>query len=176
METYIRSGSYARKPNLPYTPGSDVSGVVEAVGDGVYLLQVPWFYLSTCYSSCTLTTSLHVCFAWTAIFFTGRGQSLHHRHSDRWIRWVYCGLRGHCSQASWLPRLQTGCSYGSPIFHCIQSFSSQVRFCSLCCRAWDVWNYRNVLMHFKMYFFSRAHAKAGETVLIHGASGGVGCA
>lgn len=40
METYIRSGSYARKPSLPYTPGSDVSGVVEAVGEGVHLLQV----------------------------------------------------------------------------------------------------------------------------------------
>ena len=35
VETYIRSGSYARKPNLPYTPGSDVAGVVEAVGPNV---------------------------------------------------------------------------------------------------------------------------------------------
>ena len=32
VETYIRSGSYARKPNLPYTPGSDIAGIVEAVG------------------------------------------------------------------------------------------------------------------------------------------------
>lgn len=40
VETYIRSGSYVRKPSFPYTPGSDVSGVVEAVGDGVHLLQV----------------------------------------------------------------------------------------------------------------------------------------
>ncbi|XP_072275581.1 quinone oxidoreductase-like [Pyxicephalus adspersus] len=32
VETYIRAGTYARKPTLPYTPGSDVSGVVEEVG------------------------------------------------------------------------------------------------------------------------------------------------
>jgi len=35
VETYIRSGSYARKPELPYTPGSDAGGVVEAAGSGV---------------------------------------------------------------------------------------------------------------------------------------------
>ncbi|EAX06410.1 crystallin zeta [Homo sapiens] len=33
VETYIRSGTYSRKPLLPYTPGSDVAGVIEAVGD-----------------------------------------------------------------------------------------------------------------------------------------------
>uniref|UniRef100_A0A2K5CXK1 Quinone oxidoreductase n=1 Tax=Aotus nancymaae TaxID=37293 RepID=A0A2K5CXK1_AOTNA len=33
VETYIRSGTYSRKPLLPYTPGSDVVGVIEAVGD-----------------------------------------------------------------------------------------------------------------------------------------------
>ncbi|XP_045440419.1 quinone oxidoreductase isoform X2 [Pipistrellus kuhlii] len=35
VDTYIRSGSYSRKPLLPYTPGSDVSGVIEAVGENV---------------------------------------------------------------------------------------------------------------------------------------------
>jgi NADPH2:quinone reductase len=35
VETYIRSGNYARKPELPYTPGSDGAGMVEAVGEGV---------------------------------------------------------------------------------------------------------------------------------------------
>jgi NADPH2:quinone reductase len=35
VETYIRSGSYARLPKLPYTPGSDGAGTVEAVGAGV---------------------------------------------------------------------------------------------------------------------------------------------
>jgi NADPH2:quinone reductase len=35
VEVYIRSGNYARKPNLPYTPGADLGGIVEAVGAGV---------------------------------------------------------------------------------------------------------------------------------------------
>ena len=35
VETYIRSGVYALKPSLPYTPGGDAAGVVAAVGDQV---------------------------------------------------------------------------------------------------------------------------------------------
>src|SRR3712207_2418813 len=35
VETYIRSGNYAIKPPLPYTPGTDGAGVVQAVGAGV---------------------------------------------------------------------------------------------------------------------------------------------
>jgi NADPH:quinone reductase len=35
VETYVRAGTYARKPNLPYTPGSDVGGTIEQVGAGV---------------------------------------------------------------------------------------------------------------------------------------------
>jgi NADPH:quinone reductase len=35
VETYIRSGSYARKPSLPYTPGTDGAGVVEAIGSEI---------------------------------------------------------------------------------------------------------------------------------------------
>src|SRR5215212_7587920 len=35
VDTYIRSGIYARKPPLPYTPGMDAAGDVEAVGEGV---------------------------------------------------------------------------------------------------------------------------------------------
>ncbi|CAI5776926.1 quinone oxidoreductase [Podarcis lilfordi] len=35
VETYIRSGTYAKKPALPYTPGSDVAGVVQGVGEHV---------------------------------------------------------------------------------------------------------------------------------------------
>jgi NADPH:quinone reductase len=34
-DTYMRNGTYAVKPALPYTPGSDGAGVVEAVGEGV---------------------------------------------------------------------------------------------------------------------------------------------
>jgi NADPH2:quinone reductase len=35
VESYIRTGTYARRPSLPYTPGNDAAGIVEAVGDGV---------------------------------------------------------------------------------------------------------------------------------------------
>ncbi len=35
VETYIRSGTYAMKPPLPYTPGADAAGEVAAVGAGV---------------------------------------------------------------------------------------------------------------------------------------------
>lgn len=34
-DTYMRSGTYAIKPPLPYTPGSDAAGTVEAVGQGI---------------------------------------------------------------------------------------------------------------------------------------------
>jgi NADPH:quinone reductase len=34
-DTYMRAGTYAIKPPLPYTPGSDGGGVIEAVGEGV---------------------------------------------------------------------------------------------------------------------------------------------
>lgn len=34
-DTYARTGNYAVLPPLPYTPGTDGAGVIEAVGDGV---------------------------------------------------------------------------------------------------------------------------------------------
>jgi NADPH2:quinone reductase len=34
-DTYMRNGTYAIKPPLPYTPGSDGAGDVEAIGEGV---------------------------------------------------------------------------------------------------------------------------------------------
>ncbi|HEX9345288.1 MAG TPA: NADPH:quinone reductase [Candidatus Acidoferrum sp.] len=34
-DTYMRAGTYAVKPPLPYTPGSDGAGVVAVIGDGV---------------------------------------------------------------------------------------------------------------------------------------------
>ena len=40
VDTYIRSGTYARKPTLPYTPGSDGAGVVHSVGDDVTQVKV----------------------------------------------------------------------------------------------------------------------------------------
>ena len=35
VEAYIRAGTYARKPTLPYIPGSDVGGTVEKIGPNV---------------------------------------------------------------------------------------------------------------------------------------------
>lgn len=35
VDTYIRAGTYARKPPMPYTPGSDGAGIVELVGSEV---------------------------------------------------------------------------------------------------------------------------------------------
>src|SRR5207247_3740482 len=32
VDTYIHTGTYPRKPNLPYTPGNDGAGTVESVG------------------------------------------------------------------------------------------------------------------------------------------------
>ncbi len=35
VDTYVRAGTYARKPALPFTPGTDAAGIVEAVGPEV---------------------------------------------------------------------------------------------------------------------------------------------
>jgi NADPH2:quinone reductase len=35
VDTYVRSGVYARKPSLPHTPGMDIAGIVESTGEGV---------------------------------------------------------------------------------------------------------------------------------------------
>ncbi|MBI5100142.1 MAG: alcohol dehydrogenase catalytic domain-containing protein [Nitrospirae bacterium] len=35
VDTYIRSGLYPLRPELPYTPGMDAAGVVETTGEGV---------------------------------------------------------------------------------------------------------------------------------------------
>lgn len=40
VDTYIRTGTYARKPTLPYTPGADGAGVVKTVGEGVSAFKV----------------------------------------------------------------------------------------------------------------------------------------
>jgi NADPH2:quinone reductase len=40
VDAYIRSGTHAVKPSLPYTPGMDGAGVVEALGEGVTRVRV----------------------------------------------------------------------------------------------------------------------------------------
>ena len=39
-DTYQRAGTYAIKPPLPYTPGSDAAGVIAAVGDAISKVHV----------------------------------------------------------------------------------------------------------------------------------------
>src|SRR5436305_13368517 len=39
-DTYMRSGTYAQKPALPYTPASDGAGVIEAVRENVKKVKV----------------------------------------------------------------------------------------------------------------------------------------
>jgi NADPH2:quinone reductase len=39
VDTYIRSGTYAQSPALPYVPGGDAAGVVKALGAGVGRLR-----------------------------------------------------------------------------------------------------------------------------------------
>jgi len=115
VEAYIRTGTYAFKPNLPYTPGADAGGVVTAVGrdvkrfkpgDRVYITASP------------------------------TGTYAEHALADQ-------------SQVHHLPdniSFEQGAAMGIPYGTA----------------------YRGL--------FQRAQAKPGETVLIHGASGGVGTA
>ena len=65
VEAYIRTGSYARQPELPYTPGSDAAGEVAAIGNGVTNLKVSLMVygygrLPVCLSHC-LFVCLFVC-------------------------------------------------------------------------------------------------------------------
>lgn len=40
VDTYIRSGTHTIKPALPYTPGKDGAGIVEAIGEGVTKFKI----------------------------------------------------------------------------------------------------------------------------------------
>ena len=40
VDTYIRNGTYAKLPKLPYTPGKDGAGVIEGSGDEVAKFKV----------------------------------------------------------------------------------------------------------------------------------------
>ncbi len=115
VDTYIRAGAYARKPELPYTPGTDGAGIVEAVGEGVTRVKTG----DRVYTSGTLTGT-----------------------------YAEFALAGE-SQVHPLPQK---ISY-------VQGAGVYVPFATA---------YRAL--------FQIGHARAGETVLIHGASGGVGIA
>lgn len=115
VDTYIRTGTYASKPPLPYTPGTDAAGVVEATGDGVTRVKPG----DRVYTAGTLTGS----YAELAL----------------------------CREAQVHP-LPERVSFA-------QGAAVYVPYATA---------YRAL--------FQRAHAVAGETLLVHGASGGVGVA
>ncbi len=115
VETYIRSGAYARKATLPYTPGTDAAGVVIEIGAEATSVKVG-----------------------DRVYTSG---SLSGTYAERTV----C----HEFQVHRLPEKVTfpqGAALGIPYATA----------------------YRGL--------FQRAQAKAGEIVLVHGASGGVGIA
>jgi len=115
VETYIRAGTYARLPELPYTPGNDGAGVVEQVGPDVSEFEAS----DRVYTGASLSGTY-------AEFALCKNQQVH-------------PLPANVSFAQ-------GAAMGTPYATA----------------------YRGL--------FQRADARPGETVLVHGASGGVGTA
>jgi len=115
VDTYLRSNTDNRGPKLPYTPGSDAAGVVEAVGSGVTTVKP----------------------------------------GDR----VYVGgtVSGAYAELSLCNEPQTHTLPGNVSF--AQGAAMNVPYATA--------------FH---ALFHRAHGEAGESVLVHGASGGVGIA
>jgi NADPH2:quinone reductase len=113
-DTYTRSGMYARKPSLPYTPGVDGAGIVKATGENV-----------------TLPVGMRVYISGTL--------------SGSYAEQALC-------EAFDVHPLPEKLSFS-------QGAAINVPYATA---------YRAL--------FQRAHALAGETVLVHGATGGVGIA
>src|SRR5467141_1641871 len=82
VDTYLRSNTDNRGPKLPYTPGSDAAGVVEAVGPGVSRVKAgDRVYiggsLSGAYAEMSLCTELQVHpLAGTASFAQGAAMNV----------------------------------------------------------------------------------------------------
>jgi len=117
VDTYLRGGSYGRKPpSLPYTPGYDGAGLVQQVGEGVD----GWAPGARVYVAGTATLGTYA-------------------------QWALCTA----SQVHPLPdhvSFEQGAAVGVPYG-----------------TAWRA-------------LFQRGAARPGDTVLVHGASGGVGVA
>ena len=115
VDTYLRANADNRGPKLPYTPGSDSAGVVEAVGDAVTRAK----------------------------------------KGDR----VYVGgtLSGSYAELSLCEQTQVHALPGNVSYP--QGAAMNVPYATA--------------FH---ALFHRAHGEAGESVLVHGASGGVGIA
>ena len=120
VDAYIRSGTYVFKPSLPYVPGGDGAGEVEAVGAEVQ----------------EFAPGDRVYIAGDNVTLFGAGT---------------CAEQARCS-AAMLHRLPARVSFA-------QGAAIGVPYGTA---------YRSL--------FIRANARAGETVLVHGATGGVGIA
>ena len=118
-DTYMRSGAYAIKPDLPYTPGADAAGVVDQVGPSVHDISSG----DRVYVSGTAAGKAHGAYA----------------------QFVVCEPH----QVHRLPA-RVSFTQGAGLF---------VPYVT----AWRA-------------LFGRAMTRAGDVVLIHGASGGVGVA
>lgn len=118
VDTYIRSGNYALKPALPYTPGTDGAGIVEAVGSGV-----------------------------TSVLPGTR---------------VYVGHNSSGTTGTYAQQAAIGAAGVHPLPDRV-SFAQGAALGVPYVTAWRA-------------LIEKAAAKAGETVLVHGASGGVGVA
>ena len=117
VETYIRSGSYGTLPELPYTPGNDGAGVVDAVGEGVKDVR-----------------------AGERVFVAAARAA---RNTGTYAGYVVCDA----SAVGFLPEgvsFEQGAGIGTPGLAAADAL------------------------------FVRARVQPGETVLVHGASGGVG--
>ena len=118
-DTYMRTGAYAIKPALPYSPGADAAGVIDAIGDGVN----GWKAGDRVYISGTAQGKAHGAYASLVVCEAGQVHHLPNRISF---------------------------AQGAGLF---------VPYVT----AWRA-------------LFGRAQGRAGDTLFIHGASGGVGTA
>lgn len=118
-DTYMRAGTYAIKPDLPYSPGADAAGVIDQVGSGVS----DWKSGDRVYVSGTAAGKAHGAYA----------------------QFVVCSP----DQVHRLPE-RISFTQGAGLF---------VPYVT----AWRA-------------LFGRVNARAGDVVMIHGASGGVGVA
>jgi NADPH2:quinone reductase len=119
VDTYVRAGRYAFLPALPYVPGADAAGVVEAVGSGVGRLGPG----DRVYTAGGAGGLLHGAYAELAVFDASLVFPLP-------------------APASFAQGAGVGVPYATAYYA----------------------------------LFGKARARPGETVLVHGASGGVGIA
>jgi NADPH2:quinone reductase len=115
VETYIRSGVYAARPPLPYTPGTDAAGVIASVGDAITRFAPG----DRVYTSGTISGA----------------------YAEQALCWEH--------QVHPLPECITFAQGAAVNIPCATAYRA---------------------------LFGKGNAQPGETVLIHGASGGVGTA